>query len=146
MTVAKAERLDEQAEKVRARIGLTTQQWKTLAVRYPDPEVITTLYQTWVLKLRKDIKAELSRAHYDIEGKPYLSAVQVARVLGIGEFHVCNLLHRGRLEGTRNGRRVGYAYRDVASLAERDYAKEGFKRSPLGRSFLDWALSQPNGE
>lgn len=133
MTLALAERLDEKADDNRQRLGLTFNQWKQLQSKGLSSLDIVRGFNAWKRATIRAIEEQASQAEYEDD---LMSAVQVSRALGVGEFHVCNLLHRGKIRGVKLGRRVGYLEEDLKELVERDYRFEPTKRSPLAKSIM----------
>lgn len=139
MTVAKAEQLDDKAGHYRAKFGLTFNQWKHLQNKLGyTTEQIARQFYVWQRFVRKQVEWEYDNAEYKIEDYAFLSASQVSRATGLGEFHVCNLNHRGKLPGVKAGRYIAYRREDILAIVDRDWSTEASKRSPLARSFIRW--------
>lgn len=139
MTVAKELQLDEQATKAKELIGLTLAQWNKLRDSGYTTEAILAAHADWQKQVKRELAWEYKNPDYrDESGAPFLSAVQAARALGIGEFLVCNLNHRGKLPGTKVGRRIAYSRDDLLKMATRNYSRVPSKRSPLAKSFIRW--------
>lgn len=100
------------------------------------PEELRKSYADFTEYTKKAIAFEFKNPAFTIEGKPYLSAVQAARALGTGEFHLSNLRDRNKLSGRRHGRRVVYSRGDLHALLKP--TKQDKHRAPLAVAFVRW--------
>lgn len=138
MTVAKAEQLDDKAGIYRAKFGLTFNQWKHLQKLGYTTDQIARYFYAWQRIVRRAIDREYENADYRLGDQAFLSATQVSRATGLGQFHVCNLNHRGKLPGSKAGRYIAYDREDVLAIVNRDWSDEEPKRSPLAAAFISW--------
>lgn len=67
-----------------------------------------------------------------VEDQPVLSTLTASRILGVGEFHLANLINRGRLTSHKIGRRTFFTRDDLVSLLDKD----DDMHTPLAAAFL----------
>lgn len=146
-------------ERIRLKVGLTKPQMlrviESKAGRITlftaredsiDPAFITRAveieekYDVWV-------ESVLTRLRYAASSSPdgYLRTRDVARILGISDFHLSQIRIRGNVEATPDKpRRYLYTYEAVADLvrsnSETLTSEDRKSRGPLTNGFLAWAF------
>lgn len=136
MVVADIETVsDQEVEKLRREVGVSRTSLSELLTMY-SPETIRTAYTEFSDQVKANIARELKRPDFTIDGKPYLSAIQAASALGVGEFHLSNLRDRNKLSGRQHGRRVVYSRADLVALLKP--TRDDKHRGPLAVSFTRW--------
>lgn len=149
-------------DSIRARCGLARTHWlKILGVENERlmtwdgkvrPHVmrralnVQALYEQYKTDVEGRLVDETERAAYVLDDKPYLSSIQVARVLGCGDFHIVTLRQRGKINATLTKRYWAYAPDDVRALLDFDDSK-GYHSSIAGTfvRYLSENLTTPEG-
>lgn len=88
-------------------------------------------YRRWIFDLRERVAA----CHCAT-----MTAVEVARLLGISEFNVAKLAERGQLESINDGRRRLYVPAAIMAFIDgnsRHLTEHGRTRAPLATAFLE---------
>lgn len=98
---------------------------------------IAVAYEDFVRYLERAIDYELRDPMITFENVPYITAMQVSRALGIGEFHVCNLRARGKLASEKFGRRSLYNRAHLMAFIHAPLA-EGERHLGLANAFVRW--------
>ena len=125
----------DELEELRREIGVSKTTLTELLEKH-SPEELRAAHAEFVEHTKAAIAYEFKTPAFNFGGHKYLSAIQAARALGTGEFHLSNLRDRGKLHGTPHGRRVVYSKLDLTSLLKP--SKTDKHRSPLAASFTRW--------
>lgn len=99
-------------------------------------QLICRKHRTFIRSLENAVAREFARPAFVIDDQPLLSTIQVARALGVGDFHISTLRDRGRVDATRAGRSWGFSRSAVAALITNE--KQLGYHSPLATAFLRW--------
>lgn len=104
---------------------------------------ISDLYDEWV----DEVLARL-RAAADVSEDGFLRTRDVARILGISDFHLSQVRIRGQVEGVASGtRRYLYTYDQVAELVKANSealtSEMRKSRGPIANGFLAWLSDRP---
>lgn len=117
----------------REAIGLPRTFWTTILEHYSVEEALLK-FEDFRDHTRAAIAHEFEHPAAVLDGTPYISTIQAAQALSIGEFHLANLRDRKKLEGTPYGRRSLYSQASLEALLEP--AENG--RFILARAFMRW--------
>lgn len=104
---------------------------------WTDARHIERLYNEYISLVRVRLEREFKRPETVIDGVPYLSTVQTARALGVGEFHLANIRERGRLHGEKLGRRAIYSRTELERFITEPMGDTS-PYSALAYAFLRW--------
>lgn len=126
-------------EDVRLYCGLSKAQYERLAA-VCDPETLPELFDAFLADIRAKVEIEFTAPAHMLGKTPVLSTVQVARALGVGEFHLSNLRDRGKLNSSKFGRRAVYSKADLDAFLDQQKIKE--RRSALAAAFVQYAATQ----
>lgn len=99
---------------------------------------LTRQFARFMSDIRFRIDAEFDAPVADIDGIPHISALQVARALRTGEWHVTNWRYRERLKGTQFGRRSVFSRASIDALLASDTEGGAGPRYALLKPFLEW--------
>lgn len=124
-------------EEIRSLCGLSRTQWDILVGSDMSftPTEIKKQYAAFMDGIRNRLEREFRRPAIVIDGVPYLSTVQAAEALDVGEYHLSTMRSRGKLEGTKHGRRTIYSQGQMQSfLMDVDQAQN--RKSALALAFL----------
>lgn len=127
-------------DRIRRRAGLSRGQWTDLVGSHPDDETIYEVmrsHERFIQSIKAAIEYEMARPAVVIEGEPYISTIQAARALGVGEFHLANLRERNKLEATRYGRRSAFSRANLYKFLEGPEDPRE-RHSALATAFLRW--------
>jgi hypothetical protein len=126
---------EQELEELRRTLGVSKTVLQEM-LQHASPDSLREAHARFVEHTKAAIEREFKAPSFRIDGKSYVSAIQAARALGTGEFHLSNLRDRGKLNGTPHGRRVVYAKSDLLALLKQ--SKDSNYRSPLASSFARW--------
>lgn len=154
-TVGKQRPQDSEAwqrmEKIRASCGLAKQQWLRLFRAERERDLLETdgtlkgcvwtqaqfveeQYKVFADSVFEALDREFARAPFLVDGQRLITAVQVARVMGIGDFNVMALRVRGKIESVKAASTYGFTKESIMRLLDTD-RPIGY-HSPLAGSFL----------
>lgn len=122
-------------EATRLSIGISKTEWEDLRREGYTPRQILSLWEKFRKHAIRALDFEFSNPEFVLDETAYVTAVQVSRALGLGEFHLSNLRDRGKLEGRRHGRRTIYSRENVDSLLS---SPDDGRRSSLAGAFIRW--------
>lgn len=122
-------------DEIRSLCGLSRTQWDNLVSAGFTPAQVRTSYQAFVQAIQSRIAEEFKRPADSIDGVPHLSTVQAAEALGVGEYHLSTMRSRGKLIGTKFGRRTFYSREQLESFLT-DPEQAQAKKSALALAFI----------
>ncbi len=127
-------------EEARTHCGLSRTQWDQLTQPEDDPESflpeeLLAEYNGLIQTITEKLDVEFRRPAFVLDNVPFLSTVQTADALGVGEFHLSTMRSRGKLKGQKYGRRTIYS-REILDrfLTSPDEAAE--RKSALALAFV----------
>lgn len=134
------ESVKDKIEAIRIACGLSRPRLSLILADAPkDPEARLAFLQkvkaqhgAFRAGLHKAIDAETP---YMLDGVPVLTSRQLARSLGIGDFHIAALRSRGKLEAVYEGRSVYYPVDGVHRFIDAPL-RDSDHRSPFSTAFL----------
>lgn len=108
-------------------------------------KVVESLYDIWLV----EVKSRLESINTYSQGG-LLRTRDVARVLGISDFHLSQLRIRGQIKAHReSNRRYGYKLKDILDFVDRNSktvtSTSHKTRGPLTNAFLSWMSEQEEG-
>lgn len=134
-------------ERTRARAGLTRPQFERLvavplytaadlpAEALPAVRAVGAAHSRFIAMLKRNVSAEFRHPAYMIDGVPHVITIQVARALGLGEFHIANMRARNKLHAGSYGRKAVFTKEDVIAFIDRPLTANE-RSSPLAGSFI----------
>lgn len=122
------------ADDIRIGIGLSKTQWDSLAGKR-TPRQVATAWEKFKRNASRALDYEFASPSFYLEDVPYITTIQAARALGVGEFHLANLQDRDKLQGTKHGRRIIYSRENLDALLS---PPEDGRRGALAGSFIRW--------
>lgn len=129
-------------EKIRLRCGLSRNQWaKLLETGDAGSDAraweISKSFDRFLDRCRLQVDYEFQNPEFVEDGQPYISTIQAARALSVGEFHLANLRDRGKLASVRVGRRAGFRRDDLLDFLDID-RRPDTRQTALGVAFFRW--------
>ena len=121
------------AEAIRSRYNITRTQWSELVKDDSEGPKIARRYEKFLEHVRKAIDFEFESPAFVVDEVPYLSTIQAARALGVGEFHLSNLRDRQKLIGVRHGRRSIYSRENLLEFLNTEP-----RHSAVTTAFVRW--------
>lgn len=129
-------------EKIRLRCGLSRNQWARLIQSGDDGDdarawEISKSFDRFLDRCRVQVEYEFQSPELTENDQSFISTIQAARALSIGEFHLANLRDRGKLASVRVGRRAGFRKDDLIDFLDID-RRPDTRQTALGVAFFRW--------
>lgn len=129
-------------EKIRLRCGLSRNQWAKLLETGDSGDdarawEISKSFDRFLDRCRLQVEYEFQNPEFSENGQGFISTIQAARALSVGEFHLANLRDRGKLASVRVGRRAGFRKDDLLEFLDID-RRPSERQTALGVAFFRW--------